>query len=73
VVIGEYLRGRFLPSGINARPCRRSCRCAPRCARCSQAFVKIREQAKAYLDKPSDLLAGLNLLSTTNLDYFNVG
>jgi hypothetical protein len=40
---------------------------------CLQAFVKIREQARAYLDKPAELMAGLNLLSTTNLDYFQVG
>ncbi|KAF5841324.1 hypothetical protein DUNSADRAFT_13399 [Dunaliella salina] len=35
-----------------------------------EAFVKIREQARAYLERPSELMAGLNLLSTTNLDYF---
>ena len=35
-----------------------------------EAFVKIREQAKAYLDMPTDVIAGLNLLNTTNLDYF---
>ncbi len=35
-----------------------------------EAFVKIREQAKAYLDMPLDLNAGLNMLNTTNLDYF---
>lgn len=35
-----------------------------------EAFVKICEQAKAHLDKPGDLLTGLNLLNTTNLDYF---
>jgi hypothetical protein len=37
-----------------------------------QAFVKIREQARAYLDKPAELSAGLNLVLTTNLDYFQV-
>ena len=39
-----------------------------------EAFVKIREQAKAYLDSrhSSELMAGLNLLNTTNLDYFQV-
>lgn len=35
-----------------------------------EAFVKIREQARAYLERPAELMAGLNLLSTTNLDYF---
>lgn len=35
-----------------------------------EAFVKIREQAKAYLAMPHDLTAGLNMLNTTNLDYF---
>ncbi|KAL6746236.1 hypothetical protein V8C86DRAFT_2445362, partial [Haematococcus lacustris] len=35
-----------------------------------EAFVKIREQANAYMDQPSELLAGYNLLATTNLDYF---
>jgi len=37
-----------------------------------EAFVKIREQARAYLERPTELMAGLNLLSTTNLDYFGV-
>ena len=35
-----------------------------------EAFVKIREQANAYLAMPLDLTAGLNMLNTTNLDYF---
>eukprot|EP00798_Chlamydomonas_sp_ICE-L_P011531 gene11531-34243_t len=37
-----------------------------------EAFAKIREQARAYLDSrhPSEMCAGLNLLNTTNLDYF---
>lgn len=37
-----------------------------------EAFVKICEQAKAYLDMThvNDITAGLNLLNTTNLDYF---
>ena len=35
-----------------------------------EAFVKIREQALAYLAMPGDLTAGLNMLNTTNLDYF---
>ena len=28
-------------------------------------------QAKAYLAQPGEQLTGLNLLNTTNLDYFN--
>lgn len=35
-----------------------------------EAFVKIREQAQAFLDQPDQLIAGLNLLSSQNLDYF---
>jgi transformation/transcription domain-associated protein len=35
-----------------------------------EAFVKIREQAQAYLEQPDQLIAGLNLLSGQNLDYF---
>jgi transformation/transcription domain-associated protein len=35
-----------------------------------EAFVKIREQAKAYLDRPAELQAGINILATSNLDYF---
>ncbi|KIY95658.1 transformation/transcription domain-associated protein [Monoraphidium neglectum] len=35
-----------------------------------EAFVKIREQAKAYLAMKDELGAGLNMLNTTNLDYF---
>jgi phosphatidylinositol kinase/protein kinase (PI-3 family) len=37
-----------------------------------EAFVKIREQARAHLERPADLMAGFNLLNTTNLDYFGV-
>lgn len=37
-----------------------------------EAFVKIREQARAFLERPTELMAGLNILSTTNLDYFMV-
>lgn len=36
-----------------------------------EAFVKIKEQARAYLALPLDLTAGLNMLNTTNLDYFS--
>eukprot|EP00955_Chlamydomonas_euryale_P049428 354251-Chlamydomonas_euryale.AAC.1 len=35
-----------------------------------EAFVKIREQAKAYLDRQNELQAGANILATSNLDYF---
>lgn len=35
-----------------------------------EAFVKIREQAKAYLDMKGELTSGLNLINNTILDYF---
>lgn len=35
-----------------------------------EAFVKIREQAKAYLEMKGELVSGLNLINTTNLEYF---
>ncbi|GAX77356.1 hypothetical protein CEUSTIGMA_g4802.t1 [Chlamydomonas eustigma] len=35
-----------------------------------EAFVKIREQAMAYLARPTELQAGLNLLSSIDLNYF---
>ncbi|XVF59767.1 hypothetical protein PTKIN_Ptkin07bG0302500 [Pterospermum kingtungense] len=37
-----------------------------------EAFVKIREQAKAYLDMKGELTSGLNLINSTNLEYFPV-
>lgn len=37
-----------------------------------EAFVKIREQAKAYLEMRGEIQNGFNLISTTNLDYFPV-
>lgn len=37
-----------------------------------EAFVKIREQAKAYLEMKGELTSGLNLINNTNLDYFPV-
>ncbi|KAJ7564762.1 hypothetical protein O6H91_02G032300 [Diphasiastrum complanatum] len=37
-----------------------------------EAFVKIREQAKAYLEMKGELIHGLNLINATNLDYFQV-
>ncbi|GIL45633.1 hypothetical protein Vafri_2841, partial [Volvox africanus] len=36
-----------------------------------EAFIKIKEQAEAYLDRgPVELCVGLSIISTTNLDYF---
>ncbi|KAL4854024.1 Transcription-associated protein 1 [Chlorella vulgaris] len=35
-----------------------------------EAFVKVREQAKAFLQKSEDHMQGLNLINSTNLDYF---
>lgn len=35
-----------------------------------EAFVKVQEQAKAYMMKRSEHLHGLNLLNSTNMDYF---
>ncbi|XP_043711461.1 transformation/transcription domain-associated protein-like [Telopea speciosissima] len=37
-----------------------------------EAFVKIREQAKAYLEMKGDLTSGLNLINGANLEYFPV-
>ncbi|CAN4078750.1 unnamed protein product [Withania somnifera] len=37
-----------------------------------EAFVKIREQAKAYLEMKGELTTGLNLINSTNLEYFSV-
>ncbi|CAL5373324.1 unnamed protein product [Camellia sinensis] len=37
-----------------------------------EAFVKIREQAKAYLEMKGELMSGLNLINSTNLEYFPV-
>ncbi|XP_076887806.1 uncharacterized protein LOC143538050 [Bidens hawaiensis] len=37
-----------------------------------EAFVKIREQAKAYLEMKGELTHGLNLINNTNLEYFHV-
>lgn len=37
-----------------------------------EAFVKIREQAKAYLEMKGELTGGLNLINSTNLEYFPV-
>lgn len=35
-----------------------------------EAFVKIVEQAKAYLETKGEVTAGLNLINNTNLEYF---
>lgn len=36
-----------------------------------EAFVKIKEQAEAHLDRGlADVTLGLNIINTTNLDYF---
>lgn len=35
-----------------------------------EAFVKIKEQAKAYLEMKGELTNGLNLINSTNLEYF---
>lgn len=37
-----------------------------------EAFTKIREQAQAYLEMKGELTSGLNLINSTNLDYFPV-
>ncbi|XP_022879771.1 transcription-associated protein 1-like isoform X2 [Olea europaea var. sylvestris] len=37
-----------------------------------EAFVKIREQAKAYLEMKEELVTGLNLINNTNLEYFPI-
>ena len=35
-----------------------------------EAFVKVQEQAKAYMLRPTQHLQGLNLINSTNMDYF---
>ncbi|KAL2624095.1 hypothetical protein R1flu_008340 [Riccia fluitans] len=37
-----------------------------------EAFTKIREQAKAYLHMKGALVSGINLINSTNLEYFPV-
>lgn len=37
-----------------------------------EAFVKIREHAKALLEMKGELTNGLNLINSTNLEYFPV-
>ena len=36
-----------------------------------EAFIKIKEQAKAFLIQPDQLAGGLNLLNSQNLEYFS--
>jgi transformation/transcription domain-associated protein len=35
------------------------------------AFTKLREQIKTCLQSPIEIRAALNIISSTNLDYFN--
>ena len=37
-----------------------------------EAFTKIREQAQAYLEMKGELTSGINLINSTNLEYFPV-
>ncbi|KAI6151887.1 hypothetical protein BKA82DRAFT_2906299 [Pisolithus tinctorius] len=37
----------------------------------SEAFLKLREQARCHYQKPSDLVAGLEVINNTNLMYFS--
>lgn len=37
----------------------------------SEAFLKLREQARCYYQKPNDLQAGLEVINNTNLVYFS--
>jgi transformation/transcription domain-associated protein len=37
----------------------------------SEAFLKLREQAKCHYQKPNDLQAGLEVINNTNLMYFS--
>ncbi len=34
-------------------------------------LMQVHEQAKAFLQKPEDHMQGLNLINSTNLDYFS--
>ena len=36
----------------------------------SEAFLKLREQARAHYQKPNDLQAGLEVINNTNLMFF---
>ncbi|KAI9356612.1 hypothetical protein BD770DRAFT_444067 [Pilaira anomala] len=37
----------------------------------NEAFLKLREQAKCYYQDPNELTAGLDVITNTNLSYFN--
>jgi transformation/transcription domain-associated protein len=37
-----------------------------------EAFLKLREQAKCYYQNPSELTAGLDVITNTNLNYFSL-
>lgn len=37
-----------------------------------EAFMKIKVQAKAYLDSTTELNQGIKLINAANLDYFSV-
>ncbi|TFK43492.1 hypothetical protein BDQ12DRAFT_731508 [Crucibulum laeve] len=39
----------------------------------SEAFLKLREQARCHYQKPNDLQAGLEVINNTNLMFFSVG
>jgi transformation/transcription domain-associated protein len=38
----------------------------------SEAFLKLREQARCYYQKPNELQAGLEVINNTNLVYFSI-
>ena len=53
------------------RPPWRTAGCSQTLKRILQgAALQVREQAKAFLQKPEDHMQGLNLINSTNLDYF---
>jgi transformation/transcription domain-associated protein len=37
-----------------------------------EAYLKLREQVKCYYQNPGELTAGLDIISNTNLNYFNL-
>jgi len=39
----------------------------------SEAFLKLREQARAHYQKPNDFQAGLDVINNTNLMFFSTG
>lgn len=38
----------------------------------NEAFLQLREQAKCYYEKPNQVTAGLDVITNTNLSYFNL-